>query len=92
MCATAHVILFYGALRGGEVFLVEGSELVRRISEGKSYQKHTSSRGGASHGQIQGREWREKCNAVSSQGDKEQYKYQTMGRAVGKFIDDQETK
>lgn len=40
MCASAYVILFTGALRGGEVFLTEGSELVRRMSEGKSHPKH----------------------------------------------------
>ena len=39
MCATAYVILFCGALRGGEVLLVEGSELVRRLAEGRNHLK-----------------------------------------------------
>ncbi len=35
MCGGAFVCLYAGALRGGEVFLVEGKELCKRINDGK---------------------------------------------------------
>ena len=37
MCGAAYVVLFAGALRGGEVLLMEGSELCRRIVDGKHH-------------------------------------------------------
>jgi hypothetical protein len=35
VCASAFAILFTGALRGGEVFMIEASELVRRRDDGR---------------------------------------------------------
>ena len=35
VCAGAFVILFAGALRGGEIFMMEGSEFVRRRDDGR---------------------------------------------------------
>ncbi len=35
MCGGAFVCLYAGALRGGEVFLIEGKELCKRIQDGK---------------------------------------------------------
>jgi hypothetical protein len=40
ICAASFVILWAGALRGGEIFLVEASELVKRRHDGKDHAKH----------------------------------------------------
>ena len=39
MCGSAFVILWAGALRGGEIFLLEASELVRRRDDGRDLVK-----------------------------------------------------
>jgi hypothetical protein len=39
VCAAAFVILWAGALRGGEVFLLEASELVKRRNDGRDNRK-----------------------------------------------------
>jgi hypothetical protein len=40
ICAASFVILWAGALRGGEIFLVEASELVKRRYDGRDHAKH----------------------------------------------------
>ena len=40
ICAGAFVILWAGALRGGEIFLMESSEFVRRRNDGRDHEKH----------------------------------------------------
>ena len=37
ICGAAYVVLVSGALRGGEVLLMEGSELCRSIVDGKHH-------------------------------------------------------
>ena len=39
ICAAAFVILWAGALQGGEIFLLEASELIKRKNDGKSVRK-----------------------------------------------------
>lgn len=41
VAAGAFVILFGGALRGGEIFLLEASELIKRVHQGKVGEKHS---------------------------------------------------
>ena len=40
VCAAAFVILWAGALRGGEIFLLEASELIKRKNDGNSMRKN----------------------------------------------------
>ena len=40
MCGSAFVILWSGALRGGEIFMMEASELVRRRNDGRDHEKY----------------------------------------------------
>jgi hypothetical protein len=40
ICAGAFVILFAGALRGGEVFMLEASEFVKRRDDGRELEKN----------------------------------------------------
>ena len=41
ICAAAFVILWAGALQGGEIFLLEASELIKRKNDGKSMRKNS---------------------------------------------------
>ena len=40
MCSAAFVILWGGALRGGEIFMMEASEMVRRRNDGRDHDTH----------------------------------------------------
>jgi hypothetical protein len=40
ICGAAFVIMWSGALRGGEVFLIEASELIKRRHDGRVHAKH----------------------------------------------------
>jgi hypothetical protein len=40
ICAGAFVILWAGALRGGEIFLMEASEFIKRRNDGRDNEKH----------------------------------------------------
>ena len=40
ICAASFVILWAGALRGGEIFLLEASEFIKRRNDGRENRKH----------------------------------------------------